>query len=242
MAVVRCPTCGAPVELPPGALGAKMECAACRAAPRPRTLPEFPAPPEPPPGTQPARRWLLLGAATAVVLAGVVALVLVWRGAPAPEDPTAARRALMARYGDWTSRGKPLRRWARMFRGGTGDREEATPALLAAGKPAVPFLVDLMGARRAETRAAAAVALVTMARGGRHDGAAVNPCPEALEALLAALEDPDPLIRLHAVAALDAHPIDGGRATPALRRAADHDPDPLAREAAQRALARREPP
>jgi HEAT repeat protein len=149
----------------------------------------------------------------------------------------------MERYGDWTYRGKPLRRWARMFRGGTGDREEAAPALMAAGKPAVPFLVDLMGARRSETRAAAARALATMARGRRHgDATVLNPCPEALEALLAAVEDPDPRIRLHAIAVLDEQPVDEGRATPALRRAAAHDPGALAREAAQRALARREAP
>jgi hypothetical protein len=186
---------------------------------------------------------LLVAAGAVAALITGAALFLSLRGPPEPEDPAVSRRALMERYGDWTYRGKPLRRWARMFRGGTGDREEATPALMAAGKPAVPFLVDLMGARRAETRSAAAVALATMVRGERHDGATdIAPCPEALEALLAALEDPNPLIRLHAIAALDAHPVDEGRATPALRGAAAHDPDPLAREAAQRTLARREKP
>ena len=38
---------------------------------------------------------------------------------------------------------------------------------------------------------------------------------------------------------LDTHPVDGGRATPALRKAAAEDPDPMAREAARRTLKRR---
>jgi hypothetical protein len=178
----------------------------------------------------------------ALLLVGVVVFV-VWRGPAAQEDPAATRRALMERYGDRPYQGRTLRQWARMFRGGSGDREEATPVLMAAGKPAVPFLVELMAARRLETRSAAAVALAMMARGGRsNDATTLNPCPEARDALLAALEDPEPLIRLHAIAVLDAHPVDEGRATPVLRRAAAEDPDPLAREAAQRALARREGP
>jgi HEAT repeat protein len=146
----------------------------------------------------------------------------------------------MERYGEWPSRGRTLRRWARIFRGPAADREEAMLALMEAGKPAVPFLMDLMTARNVETRADAAVALATMARGGRsHNTELIKPCPEALDALLAGVEDPDPLIRLHSVAVLDTHQVDGGRATPALRKAAEEDPDPTVREAAGRALRRR---
>jgi hypothetical protein len=183
-----------------------------------------------------------------VVLIAAVVLVLVIAGSggkpvgapPADEGPAAARRAALERYGDWPYKDRTLRRWAKLFRGPAADREEAMLALMEAGKPAVPFLVDLMTAPQVATRADAAVALATMAQGGRyHNSAWIKPCPEALAALLAGMEDPEPLIRLHAVAVLDTHPVDGGRATPALRKVAADDPDPMVRETARRALQRR---
>jgi hypothetical protein len=250
--VFYCPTCARPIDLPPGTLGMKTECASCRDAAnrRPLLTPIAPAPPEPISAAQPPPRSkaLLVGIGAMLLLIGAVLLVLVIAGSggkpasapPANEGPAAARLAAMERYGAWPYKGRTLRRWAKMFRGPAADREEAMLALMEAGKPAVPFLVDLMAAQNVATRADAAVALATMARGGRYNNSEwIKPCPEALAALLAGVEDPEPLIRLHAVAVLDTHPVDGGRATPALRKAAEDDPDPTAREAARRALQRR---
>ena len=254
MPVFYCPTCARPIEMPPGTLGMKTECAACRDAANRRAqfTPIAPPPafPEPTPAAQlPTRsKALLVGIGVMIVLIGAVLLVLVVAGSggkpssapPGGEGPAAARLAAMERYGAWPYKGRTLRRWDNMFRGPAADREEAMLALMEAGKPAVPFLVELMAAPNVATRADAAVALATMARGGRYNNAEwIKPCPEALVALLAGIEDPDPLIRLHAIAVLDAHQVDGGRATPALRKAAADDPDPTAREAARRALQRR---
>jgi hypothetical protein len=252
--VFYCPTCARPIELPPGTLGMKTECAACRDAGNRRApltpIAPAPAPPEPTSAAQPPTRSkaLFVGIGAMFLLIGAVLLVLVIAGSggkparalPVNEGPAAARRAAMERYGAWPYKDRTLRRWARMFRGPAADREEAMLALMEAGKPAVPFLVDLMTAPNVATRADAAVALATMARGGRyHNSEWIKPCPEALAALLAGVEDPEPLIRLHAVVVLDTHQVDGGRATPALRKVAEDDPDPTAREAARRALQRR---
>ena len=254
MPVFYCPTCARPIELPPGTLGMKTECAACRDAASRRALltPIAPAstPSEPTSAAQPPTRSkaLLVGIGATVLLIGAVLLVLAIAGSggkpasapPASEGPAAARLAAMERYGAWPYKGRTLSRWARMFRGPAADREDAMLALMEAGKPAVPFLVDLMAAPKVATRADAAVSLATTARGGRyHNSEWIKPCPEALAALLAAVEDPEPLIRLHAIAVLDTHPVDSGRATPALRKVAEEDPDPTAREAARRALQRR---
>src|SRR5690348_16257520 len=106
------------MDLPPGTLGMKTECAACREAADRRALlaPVIPpAPREPTPPARPAARNtpLLVGVGLITLLIGGALVVLIVAGsgdepakAPPPSTgPAAARLAAMERFGAWPYKG-----------------------------------------------------------------------------------------------------------------------------------------
>jgi HEAT repeat protein len=168
-----------------------------------------PVTPDPPATTEPTPKPKRAGLALLTVLVVGVAIVLI--------EPTGVVRGKM--LGETFFASRPVSYWERQLLAGPAERSAARQTFLDGGPQAVPVLVEMLRtSASAEVRWSAADYL----------GRLGPDASDASEALLAALDDPDPHVQSVAVEAIPKVGTPADTAVPALAELLDTAHAPVA--------------